>query len=79
MVTTTSVRWYSSSTPSMGRTHAVASTTTRSATWRGSSTCSKKFLPLQENIATAVEFLQSERASFITGQTLSVSGGLTMA
>ena len=32
-----------------------------------------------EDIAAAVEFLQSERASFITGQTLSVSGGLTMA
>ena len=32
-----------------------------------------------EDIAAAVEFLQSDRAGFITGQTLSVSGGLTMA
>jgi 2-hydroxycyclohexanecarboxyl-CoA dehydrogenase len=30
-------------------------------------------------IAAAVAFLASEQASFITGQTLSVSGGLTMA
>jgi 2-hydroxycyclohexanecarboxyl-CoA dehydrogenase len=32
-----------------------------------------------EDIAAAVGFLASERAGFITGQTLSVSGGLTMA
>jgi 2-hydroxycyclohexanecarboxyl-CoA dehydrogenase len=32
-----------------------------------------------EDVAAAVAFLASERASFITGQTLSVSGGLTMA
>jgi 2-hydroxycyclohexanecarboxyl-CoA dehydrogenase len=32
-----------------------------------------------EDIAAAVAFLASERAAFITGQTLSVSGGLTMA
>jgi 2-hydroxycyclohexanecarboxyl-CoA dehydrogenase len=32
-----------------------------------------------EDIAAAVVFLASDRASFITGQTLSVSGGLTMA
>ncbi len=32
-----------------------------------------------EDIAAAVGFLASEEASFITGQTLSVSGGLTMA
>jgi 2-hydroxycyclohexanecarboxyl-CoA dehydrogenase len=31
-----------------------------------------------EDIAAAVAFLASERAGFITGQTLSVSGGLTM-
>jgi len=31
-----------------------------------------------EDIADAVLFLASERASFVTGQTLSVSGGLTM-
>jgi 2-hydroxycyclohexanecarboxyl-CoA dehydrogenase len=30
-------------------------------------------------IAAAVAFLASDRAGFITGQTLSVSGGLTMA
>ncbi len=32
-----------------------------------------------EDIAAAVAFLASERAGYITGQTLSVSGGLTMA
>ncbi len=32
-----------------------------------------------EDVAAAVAFLVSERAGFITGQTLSVSGGLTMA
>jgi 2-hydroxycyclohexanecarboxyl-CoA dehydrogenase len=32
-----------------------------------------------EDVAAAVVFLASERAGFITGQTLSVSGGLTMA
>ena len=32
-----------------------------------------------EDVAAAVSFLASERAGFITGQTLSVSGGLTMA
>jgi 2-hydroxycyclohexanecarboxyl-CoA dehydrogenase len=31
-----------------------------------------------EDIAGAVAFLASDEASFITGQTLSVSGGLTM-
>jgi 2-hydroxycyclohexanecarboxyl-CoA dehydrogenase len=32
-----------------------------------------------EDVAAAVAFLSSERAGYITGQTLSVSGGLTMA
>jgi 2-hydroxycyclohexanecarboxyl-CoA dehydrogenase len=32
-----------------------------------------------EDVAAAVAFLASERARYITGQTLSVSGGLTMA
>src|SRR5215212_9637895 len=32
-----------------------------------------------EDVATAVAFLASEEAGYITGQTLSVSGGLTMA
>ena len=32
-----------------------------------------------EDIANAVAFLASEKAEFITGQTLSVSGGLTMS
>jgi 2-hydroxycyclohexanecarboxyl-CoA dehydrogenase len=32
-----------------------------------------------EDVAAAVAFLASERASYVTGQTLSVSGGLTMA
>jgi 2-hydroxycyclohexanecarboxyl-CoA dehydrogenase len=32
-----------------------------------------------EELAAAVAFLASDRAGFITGQTLSVSGGLTMA
>jgi 2-hydroxycyclohexanecarboxyl-CoA dehydrogenase len=31
-----------------------------------------------EEVAAAVAFLASEQAGFITGQTLSVSGGLTM-
>jgi 2-hydroxycyclohexanecarboxyl-CoA dehydrogenase len=31
------------------------------------------------DVAAAVAFLASEEAAFITGQTLSVSGGLTMA
>jgi 2-hydroxycyclohexanecarboxyl-CoA dehydrogenase len=32
-----------------------------------------------EEVAAAVVFFASEQAGFITGQTLSVSGGLTMA
>ena len=32
-----------------------------------------------EEVAAAVAFFASEQAGFITGQTLSVSGGLTMA
>jgi 2-hydroxycyclohexanecarboxyl-CoA dehydrogenase len=32
-----------------------------------------------EDVAGAVAFLASDAAGFITGQTLSVSGGLTMA
>jgi 3-oxoacyl-[acyl-carrier protein] reductase len=32
-----------------------------------------------EDIAAAVAFLASEEAGYVTGQTLSVSGGLTMA
>ena len=36
-------------------------------------------LGVPEDIAPAVVFLASDDASFITGQTLSVSGGLTMA
>jgi 2-hydroxycyclohexanecarboxyl-CoA dehydrogenase len=32
-----------------------------------------------EDVAAAVSFLASDRAGYITGQTLSVSGGLTMA
>jgi len=32
-----------------------------------------------EEVAAAVAFLASDDAGFITGQTLSVSGGLTMA
>jgi 2-hydroxycyclohexanecarboxyl-CoA dehydrogenase len=32
-----------------------------------------------EDVAVAVAFLASDRAAYITGQTLSVSGGLTMA
>ncbi len=32
-----------------------------------------------EEVAAVVAFLASERAGYITGQTLSVSGGLTMA
>jgi len=39
---------------------------------------SKKILGKPEDIAGAVDFLASDEASFITGQTLSVSGGLTM-
>jgi 2-hydroxycyclohexanecarboxyl-CoA dehydrogenase len=36
-------------------------------------------LALPEEVAAAVVFFASERAGFVTGQTLSVSGGLTMA
>lgn len=36
-------------------------------------------LGTSQDVAWAVAFLASEQASFITGQTLSVSGGLTMA
>jgi 2-hydroxycyclohexanecarboxyl-CoA dehydrogenase len=36
-------------------------------------------LGVPEDVATAVAFLASDSAAFITGQTLSVSGGLTMA
>jgi 2-hydroxycyclohexanecarboxyl-CoA dehydrogenase len=38
-----------------------------------------KRLAKPEEVAAAVAFLSSDDASFITGQTLSVSGGLTMA
>jgi len=38
-----------------------------------------KRLATPEDIATAVAFFASEEAGYITGQTLSVSGGLTMA
>jgi 2-hydroxycyclohexanecarboxyl-CoA dehydrogenase len=43
-----------------------------------------KVIPLKrtgtpEEIAAAVVFFASKEADFITGQTLSVSGGLTMA
>jgi len=38
-----------------------------------------KRLAEPEDIAVAVAFLASERTGYITGQTLSVSGGLTMA
>jgi 2-hydroxycyclohexanecarboxyl-CoA dehydrogenase len=38
-----------------------------------------KRLGTPEEVAAAVAFLCSEQASYITGQTLSVSGGLTMA
>ena len=36
-------------------------------------------LALPEEVAAAVVFFASEQAGFVTGQTLSVSGGLTMA
>ena len=32
-----------------------------------------------EDVAAAVAFLASDAAGYVTGQTLSVSGGLTMA
>jgi 2-hydroxycyclohexanecarboxyl-CoA dehydrogenase len=38
-----------------------------------------KRLGTPPEVAAAVAFLCSDEASFITGQTLSVSGGLTMA
>lgn len=38
-----------------------------------------KRLGQPEDVAAAVAFLTSEQASYVTGQTLSVSGGLTMA
>ena len=38
-----------------------------------------KRLAQPEEIAAAVRFFAGESAGYITGQTLSVSGGLTMA
>jgi 2-hydroxycyclohexanecarboxyl-CoA dehydrogenase len=38
-----------------------------------------KRLGQPEDVAHAVRFFASEQAGYITGQTLSVSGGLTMA
>ncbi len=38
-----------------------------------------KRLGLPEDVAAAVAFFASDAAGYITGQTLSVSGGLTMA
>jgi 2-hydroxycyclohexanecarboxyl-CoA dehydrogenase len=38
-----------------------------------------KRIATPEDVAVAVRFFASEGASYITGQTLSVSGGLTMA
>jgi 2-hydroxycyclohexanecarboxyl-CoA dehydrogenase len=38
-----------------------------------------KRLAMPEDIATAVAFFASDEAGYVTGQTLSVSGGLTMA
>jgi len=38
-----------------------------------------EFTDLLSEVAAAVAFLASDRAGYITGQTLSVSGGLTMA
>jgi 2-hydroxycyclohexanecarboxyl-CoA dehydrogenase len=38
-----------------------------------------KRLGTPADVAAAVAFLASDEAAFITGQTLSVSGGLTMA
>ena len=38
-----------------------------------------KRLGRPEDVAAAIAFFCSEQAGFITGQTLSVSGGLTMA
>jgi 2-hydroxycyclohexanecarboxyl-CoA dehydrogenase len=38
-----------------------------------------KRLGQPEDVAAAVRFFASEQTSYITGQTLSVSGGLTMA
>ena len=38
-----------------------------------------KRLALPADIAAAVAFFASDEAGYITGQTLSVSGGLTMA
>jgi 2-hydroxycyclohexanecarboxyl-CoA dehydrogenase len=38
-----------------------------------------KRLGTPDDIGPAVAFLASDEAGFITGQTLSVSGGLTMA
>ena len=40
---------------------------------------SDRRLATPDDIAPAVEFLASDGAAFIPGQTLSVSGGLTMA
>jgi len=36
-------------------------------------------LAAPEEVATAVRFFATDEAGYVTGQTLSVSGGLTMA
>jgi len=57
----------------------IASILTTEAAQKAASMYPLRRLGTAQDIADAVAFLASDRASFITGQTLSVSGGYTMA
>lgn len=57
----------------------ISSILTAEAAQKAASMYPLRRLGTAQDIADAVAFLASDRASFITGQTLSVSGGYTMA
>ena len=70
--------------PGPTRTPMLEQMAAQSGQGEGTIEALKRAVPMRrlaepEDIAAAVSFLASEQAGFITGQTLSVSGGLTMA